>query len=79
MRRQRGGGWVGRREGTEPDAGVSRMEAAAREGRLGDVMAEAEGLPEEAKAPLQDWLDSAKARQAATEAAEALNQTMNTN
>jgi hypothetical protein len=55
------------------------MEAAAREGRLGDVMAEAEGLPEEAKAPLQDWLDSAKARQAATEAAEALNQTMNTN
>jgi len=67
------------REGTDPDAVLSRMEAAAREGRLGDVMAEAEGLPEEAKAPLQDWLDSAKARQAATEAAEALNQTMNTN
>ena len=67
------------REGTDPDAVLSRMEDAAREGRLGDVMAEAEGLPEEAQAPLQDWLDSAKALQAATEAAEALNQTMNTN
>lgn len=67
------------REGSDPDAVLSRMEAAAREGRLGDVMAEAESLPEEAKAPLQDWLDAAKARQAATEAAEALSQTMNTN
>ena len=67
------------REGSDPDAVLSRMEAAAREGRLGDVMAEAEGLPDEAKAPLQDWLDAAKARQAALEAAEALSQQMNTN
>ena len=67
------------REGTDPDAVLSRMEDAAREGRLGDVMAEAEGLPDEAQALLQDWLDSAKARQAATEAAETLIQTMNTN
>jgi len=67
------------REGTDPDAVLSRMEAAVREGRLGDALAEAEGLPEAAKVPLQGWLDDAKARQAATMAAEALSQTMKTN
>ena len=67
------------REGSDSDAVLSRMEAAAREGRLGDALAEAEGLPEAAKAPLQGWLDAVKARQVATLAAEALSQTLNGN
>ena len=66
------------REGSDPDAVLSRMEAAARDGRLGDVMAEAEALPEAAQAPLQDWLDAAKARQAAVDAANVLSQQINT-
>jgi len=53
------------------------MEAAASEGRFGDVEAEAEALPEAAKAPLQDWLEAARARRAAVEAAEVLNQQVN--
>lgn len=65
------------REGSDPDAVLSRMEAAAREGRLGDVMAEAEALPEAAQAPLQGWLDAAKARQAALDAANVLSQQIN--
>ncbi len=65
------------REGDDPDAVLSRMEAAASEGRFGDVEAEAEALPEAAKAPLQDWLEAARARRAAVEAAEVLNQQVN--
>lgn len=67
------------REGDDPDAVLSRMEAAAREGRFGDVEAEADALPEAAQAPLEDWLEAARARRAAVEAAEALNQQVNSN
>lgn len=65
------------REGDDPDAVLSRMEAAASEGRFGDVEAEAEELPDAAKAPLEDWLEAARARRAAVEAAEVLNQQVN--
>lgn len=67
------------REGSDSDAVLSRIEAAVREGRLGDVLAEAAGLPEAARAPLQGWLEAVTARQAATLAAEALRQTVNGN
>lgn len=67
------------RAGSDPDAVLSRMEAAAREGRLGDVLAEAEGLPEAALTPLQAWLETARARLAALDAATALSQQINNN
>ncbi len=67
------------REGDDADAVLSRVEAAVKEGRLGDALAEAAALPDEAQAPLKDWTDAVKARQAAVEAAEALNQQINSN
>ena len=66
-------------EGDGADAVLSRVEAAVKEGRLGDALAEAQALPEEAQAPLKDWTDAVKARQAAVEAAEALSQQINSN
>ena len=66
-------------EGDDADAVLSRVEAAVKEGRLGDALAEAEALPEEAQAQLTDWTDAVKARQAAVEAAEALSQQINSN
>lgn len=67
------------REGDDADAVLSRVEAAVKEGRLGDALAEAAALPDEAQAPLKDWTDAVKARQAAVEAAEALSQQINSN
>ncbi|MBU2980377.1 hypothetical protein KO498_01005 [Lentibacter algarum] len=67
------------REGDDADAVLSRVEAAVRDGRIGDALAEAEALPEPAKAELKDWTDAASARQAALKAAEALSQQINSN
>ncbi len=66
-------------EGDSADAVLSRVEAAVKEGRLGDALAEAAALPEAAQAQLTDWTDAVKARQAAVEAAEALSQQINSN
>ncbi len=65
------------REGDDPDAVLSRAEAAAREGRLADVLAEIEALPESGRAALSDWTTNVTRRQAAISAAEALVQELN--
>ena len=65
------------REGSDPDAVLSRAEAALREGRLTDAMAELDTLPENARAELTDWLASATARQNALAAAQTLGQALN--
>ena len=67
------------REGDDADAVLSRVEAAVKDGRIGDALAEADALPDEAKAELKGWTDAANARQAALEAAEALSQQINSN
>lgn len=63
--------------GDDPDAVLSRAEAAVTEGRLGDAMAEIEALPEAARAPLLEWVAQATRRQEALDAAEALAETVN--
>jgi hypothetical protein len=65
------------REGDDPDAVLSRAEAALRDGRLGDALAEIETLPDAARAALADWVDLAMRRKAALAAAEELAGTLN--
>ncbi|MFK7939550.1 MAG: hypothetical protein AB8B82_09235 [Roseovarius sp.] len=65
------------REGNDPDAVLSRAEAAVREGRLADTMAELEALPEAGRAVLADWTANVTLRQAAVSAVEVLGQELN--
>jgi len=50
------------REGSDPDAVLSRAEAAVAEGRLADALAEIAALPDPARAALADWEDAARRR-----------------
>ncbi len=72
LQRQLGTRSVAPREGDDPDAVLSRVEAAVRAGRLGDALAEAELLPDPARAAMGAWLEQAQARQDAVAAANAL-------
>ncbi|WP_297770853.1 hypothetical protein [uncultured Roseovarius sp.] len=65
------------REGDDPDAILSRAEAALAEGRLGDALSEIEALPEGARAALDGWAAEATRRQEALSAAEALADHLN--
>lgn len=67
------------KEGTDPDAILSRSEAALRSGNLTDALAEIETLPDVAKSELSDWLAEATARQSALAAGDALTQSLNSN
>jgi len=67
------------REGSDPDAVLSRAEAALRDGRLTDALAEIDALPEVAKAELAEWAGQAETRQAALAAADALAAELNMN
>ncbi|GGH55632.1 hypothetical protein GVY41_10385 [Frigidibacter albus] len=60
------------REGTDPDAVLSRAEAALTTGDLQATLAELEGLPAEGRAETAAWEAEAAARIAATGAADAL-------
>ena len=65
------------REGDSPDAILSRAEAALRDGRIGEALAEIESLPEEARAELDGWVARATQRQEALSAADALSGRLN--
>jgi hypothetical protein len=67
------------REGNDPDAILSRAEAALRDGRLADTLAELEALPEPAIAVLEGWRLQAQTRLATISAVQDLAQTLNTN
>jgi hypothetical protein len=67
------------RPGDDPDAVLSRAEAALRDGRLTDTLAEIEQLPEPARVVLSDWVGDVVARRNAIAAAEALAQELNSN
>lgn len=67
------------REGDDPDAILSRAEAALRDGRLSDTLAEIARLPEEAATVLADWQAQAQMRVTLTDAARDLAQSLNTN
>lgn len=65
--------------GSGPDAILSRAEAALRDNRLTDALAEIETLPDVARAAMTDWIAAAQVRAEATAAAERLSQTLNEN
>jgi len=65
------------KEGNSPDAVLSRAEAALREGRLTDALAELQGLPEQGRAELSDWAGAAAERLDAIAAAQALGENLN--
>ena len=65
------------REGNDPDAVLSRAEAALREGRLADALAEIEALPDAGREALAGWVSQVNLRQGALAAAEALGQELN--
>jgi len=65
------------REGDDPDAILSRAEAATAEGRLNDALAEIEALPDAARAELADWRDRARLRLRAQAAAQSLSEELN--
>lgn len=56
------------RDGNDPDAVLSRAEAALRDGRVPDALTELAALPPEGQAALSDWMALARDHLAVTEA-----------
>ncbi len=79
LRARTGARSVEPRDGDDPDAVLSRIGASVGTGNLGDALAEAEALPEEARSVMTDWLTQAETRQQALAAADALSQELNSN
>lgn len=65
------------RAGDDPDAILSRAEAATREGRLTDALAEIDALPQIARTELGDWTADARARLDVIAAAQKLSEELN--
>ena len=72
LQAQTGARSLGPREGADPDAVLSRAEAALTAGDLPGTLAELEGLPAEGRAETAVWEAQAASRIAATGAADAL-------
>ncbi|WP_091427732.1 COG4223 family protein [Aliiroseovarius sediminilitoris] len=66
-------------EGDDPDAILSRAEAALKDGRIAAALTELEALPDAGKPALDAWIEQAAARKDALEAAQALAQQVNSN
>ena len=66
-------------EGDSADAILSRAEAAVRNGRLSDALAEISALPEVARAEMSDWLAQAEARADAIAAVDILSTSLSDN
>jgi hypothetical protein len=67
------------RDGDDPDAVLSRAEAALRSGDLTQTLTELDALPDPAKEVLANWRAQAETRMAAASAAQDLSQALNTN
>ena len=65
------------REGSGPDAVLSRAEAAVKEGRIADALSELEALPDVARAELTDWTERATERANVLDAISTLSETYN--
>lgn len=74
LKRSLGARSVAPREGNDPDAVLSRAEAAINSGDLAAALSELVTLPEEAQSAIADWRTAADARVAARSAADALSQ-----
>lgn len=66
-------------EGNSPDAILSRAGAAVADNQIQNALAEIETLPQEAQAPFADWVNQAKTRQDAIDAAETLRDALRAN
>lgn len=67
------------REGDDPDAILSRAEAALTNGQLPQALTEIAALPDVARAEMAGWVTLATTRVTALTAADALAQSLNTN
>lgn len=67
------------KEGDDPDAVLSRAEAALKEGRIGTALSELAAMPDAGKPALEAWVAKARARHDALEAAQSLAQHVNSN
>lgn len=67
------------REGSGPDAVLSRAEAAIKGGRIADALAEIEVLPEVARAAMTEWTAQAQSRSDVLAAIASLSETLNSN
>jgi hypothetical protein len=76
LRSQTGARSVTPREGNDPDAVLSRAEAALATGDLDTALQEISALPDEAKAAMTDWTNLAEQRRAAAAAIETLATTL---
>ncbi|WP_025063989.1 COG4223 family protein [Sulfitobacter guttiformis] len=72
LKRSLGARSVVPREGNDPDAVLSRAEAAIKTGDLAVTLTELDALPEEAQAAIEGWRTAADARLATRTAADAL-------
>ena len=79
LKRQLGARAVTPREGSDPDAILSRAEAALRSGDLGTALTEVSALPDVAQAEMADWVAQAQTRQTALDAANAMAQSLKAN
>ncbi|WP_152464833.1 COG4223 family protein [Sulfitobacter sp. THAF37] len=79
LRRQLDARSVQPREGSDPDAVLSRAEAALRDGRVSAALEEIETLPDEAKTAMSDWITDARARAGAEAGVEDLSQSLTAN
>ncbi|MEQ6202973.1 hypothetical protein ABMC88_07940 [Sulfitobacter sp. HNIBRBA2951] len=74
LKRSLGARSVTPQEGDDPDAVLSRAEAAIKTGDLNATLTELDTLPEDAQAAIAEWRGAADARVAARDAADALAQ-----
>ncbi|PHO02040.1 hypothetical protein CSC82_20160 [Rhodobacteraceae bacterium 4F10] len=79
FKKQLGARSVTPKEGADPDAVLSRVEAAVREGRLTDALAELETLPDSSQALMAEWRQMAETRIAAQDAVESLSNSLTQN
>lgn len=79
LQRQLGARSVEPRDGDDPDAILSRAEAATANGQLDEALKEIAALPDPAQAAMSTWVDRAQARLAAITAANSLADSLNSN
>lgn len=74
LKRQLGARSVEPREGDDPDAVLSRVEAAVKSGDMATALQELDGLSDSTGEPLAEWRAALESRNAAYRAAESLSQ-----
>lgn len=79
LRNQTGARSLAPREGSDPDAVLSRAEAAVTGGDLATALSELEALPPEGKAAMAEWISAAQIRATTIETARAFAQSLDVN